>query len=159
MKKGGIFPMAKRLLSILMASLIMLVGFAFAEEDATGHSPVVILYNNDVHCGIDDAIGYAGLAAYKNAYIKAGYDVTLVDCGDAIQGAAIGTLSEGSYLVDIMNEIGYEVATIGNHEFDYGMDRFLELAESAEYTYVAANFTDMDGNTIFDPYTILELGT
>ena len=118
----------------------------------------MILYTNDVHCGIDDAIGYAGLTAYEKAFEKAGYVVAVADCGDAVQGAAIGTLSKGGYIVDIMNEVGYDVATIGNHEFDYGMDRFFELAEAAEYPYVSANFTTLDGEAVLPPYTVLELG-
>ena len=64
---------------------------------------IVVLYTNDVHCGIEDAIGYAGLAAYEKAFEKLGYTVALVDNGDAIQGGPIGTLSKGEYIVDIMN--------------------------------------------------------
>ena len=87
----------------------------------------MVLYTNDVHCGVDagtpeDTMGYANLAAYKHAMEEAHEHVVLVDAGDAIQGEAIGTLSNGSYLVDIMNQVGYDYATFGNHEFDYGMD-------------------------------------
>lgn len=149
--------MARKLLSILLILSVLLVGFAFAEETEAPR-PIVILYTNDVHCGIDDAIGYAGLAAYEKAYEKAGYDVALVDCGDSIQGAAVGTLSKGGYIIDIMNEVGYDVAIIGNHEFDYGMDRFMELKDAADFPYVSANFTDLEGNPVLDAYTILELG-
>ena len=70
----------------------------------------------------------------------------------------MGTLSKGAYIVDIMNYIGYDVATIGNHEFDYGMDQFMALRERAEYPYVAANFMDAEGKLVLDPYVILELG-
>ena len=133
--------MIRKILSVLMAIALLLCGFAFAEETAA-HQPVAILYTNDVHCGIDDNIGYSGLVAYKKAYEKAGYDVILVDDGDAIQGDAIGTISTGEYIVDIMNEAGYSVAAIGNHEFDYGMERF----------------TDLEGNAILTPYVIRELG-
>lgn len=63
--------------------------------------------------------------------------VTLIDAGDAIQGEAIGTLSKGSYISDIMDFIGYDYAVPGNHEFDYGMDTFLNLAERAGYEYSA----------------------
>ena len=130
--------MIKRLLALLLIVSMMIAGFAFAEA-ATEHAPVVILYTNDVHCGIDQGVGYAGVAAYKKAYAKAGYEVMLVDVGDAIQGEAVGTLSKGEYIVDIMNEVGYDVATIGNHEFDYGMDRLTELMGMAinEHHFVA----------------------
>ena len=144
-------------LAVLLIVSMMIAGFALAEE-APAHAPAVILYTNDVHCGIDDAIGYAGLAAYKKAYEKAGYDVLLADCGDAIQGAAVGTISKGEYIVDIMNEVGYSVATIGNHEFDYGMDQFMALKDKAQYDYVCCNFTDLEGNAVLTPYVIKELG-
>lgn len=151
--------MLKRFLILSLALMMALSGLALAEEaDAAASNGVVILYTNDVHCAIDTNIGYAGVAAYEKAYEDAGYDVLLVDCGDAIQGAAVGTLSTGEYIVDIMNEVGYDVATIGNHEFDYGVDRFNELAELAEYPYVSANFTDLEGNTILSPYVVLEAG-
>ena len=151
--------MLKRFLILSLALMMALSGLALAEEaDAAASNGVVILYTNDVHCAIDTNIGYAGVAAYEKAYEDAGYDVLLVDCGDAVQGAAVGTLSTGEYIVDIMNEVGYDVATIGNHEFDYGVDRFNELAEMAEYPYVSANFTDLEGNTILSPYVVLEAG-
>ncbi len=149
--------MLRKLLAVLLIVFMMIAGFALAEE-APAHAPAVILYTNDVHCGIDDAIGYAGLAAYKKAYEKAGYDVLLADCGDAIQGAAVGTISKGEYIVDIMNEVGYSVATIGNHEFDYGMDQFMALKDKAQYDYVCCNFTDLEGNAVLTPYVIKELG-
>ena len=149
--------MLRKLLAVLLIVSMMIAGFALAEE-APAHAPAVILYTNDVHCGIDDAIGYAGLAAYKKAYEKAGYDVLLADCGDAIQGAAVGTISKGEYIVDIMNEVGYSVATIGNHEFDYGMDQFMALKDKAQYDYVCCNFTDLEGNAVLTPYVIKELG-
>ena len=147
----------RKILSCLLALALLLSGLtAFAEETAA--KDVVVLYTNDVHCGIDENIGYAGLAAYKKAFAKAGYDVLLVDNGDAIQGGPVGTLSKGEYIIDIMNEVGYDVATIGNHEFDYGMDQFMALREKAKFPYVSANFTDLEGKPILDPFVIKEAG-
>lgn len=152
--------MLKKLLAVLLVVSMLMTGLAFAQEAETvvEHQPVVVLYTNDVHCGIEDAIGYAGLAAYEKAYEKLGYEVILVDNGDAIQGGPIGTLSKGEYIIDIMNAVGYDVATIGNHEFDYGMDVFMSLREKAEFPYISANFCDLEGNPILDPYVIKELG-
>lgn len=118
---------------------------------------IVILYTNDVHCGVDDNLGYAGLATVKNALEAQGKHVVLVDNGDAVQGDTIGTLSNGEYIIDIMNEAGYDVATPGNHEFDYGMDQFFALTEKANFPYVSANFVDADGNTVLDPYVIKDV--
>ena len=125
---------------------------------AATEGKIVILYTNDVHCGVEDNIGYVGLAKLKKALENAGNHVLLVDNGDALQGGTIGTLSKGAYIIDIMNAIGYDVATIGNHEFDYGVEQLLANVERANFPYVSANFTDAEGNPIFDAYKILEVG-
>ena len=121
-------------------------------ERAIPSQDIVILYTNDVHCGIDDNIGYAGLALYKRQMKRETPYVTLVDAGDAIQGAPIGTLSDGGYLIDIMNKVGYDFAVPGNHEFDYRMPRFLELAGKLDCGYYSCNFTSLaTGKPVFAP--------
>lgn len=145
----------KKLLSLALACAMIFSGCSAAPKALD--KDLVILYTNDVHCAVDDTIGYAGVAAYKAQLESAGNYVLLVDAGDAIQGGPIGTMSDGEYLVDIMNTTGYDIAVPGNHEFDYGMDKFLALAEKAEYEYISANFTDLSTNkTVFNPYTIKE---
>src|SRR5574344_1281862 len=96
------------LLAAVMAMSLTTVSLA-ADTTAVDKGDIVVLYTNDVHCGVDDNIGYAGLAAYKAEMLKATDYVTLADAGDAIQGAALGTLSKGEYLVDIMNQMNYDV--------------------------------------------------
>ena len=109
----------KKLIALLLA-VCMVLGLMTTVFAADGKSnDIVILYTNDVHCAVDDNIGYAGLAAYKKEMQAAYNYVALVDCGDSVQGDVIGTLSKGEYLVDIMNELGYDFASFGNHEFDY----------------------------------------
>lgn len=100
---------------------------------------IIILYTNDVHCAIDKNIGYAGLAAYKKQMQEKTPYVTLVDCGDAIQGDAIGLVSQGDYPLLLMNRAGYDFAVLGNHEFDYGMERLTEVIEAAEAQYLGCN--------------------
>jgi len=152
--------MKKRLTAGMLALCLALslFGTVFA---AGGQEGIVVLYTNDVHCAVDDNIGYAGLAAYK-AEMEALYgegNVTLVDAGDAVQGAAIGTLSKGEYIVEIMNEVGYDVLVPGNHEFDYGIDRMFELMEMHDGVVVCSNFVDLDtGKAVFDPYTVIDYG-
>lgn len=130
---------------------------------------IVILHTNDMHCAFDriaDAdgtrqLGFSGVAAYKKEMQAAhgAARVTLVDAGDAIQGGAVGTLSKGAYLVELMNASGYDFAVPGNHEFDYGMDNFLLLAkEKARFSYLCANFLDARGETVFAPYAIVDYG-
>lgn len=147
----------KWIFTLFLIAAVLACGFAFAQE-AAGGKPVVILYTNDVHCGIESGVGYAGLAAYEKAYAAEGYEVLLVDNGDAIQGGPIGTLSEGEYIIDIMNEIGYDIATIGNHEFDYGFDQLMDIVEMAEFPYICANFADARGELVFDAHAIMEVG-
>ena len=139
----------------LLASLF--VGFNSAGAFAEGEDQdILILFTSDVHCGIDQGWGYAGLYAVKENLSK-DYNVLLVDDGDAIQGEPIGTMTKGEAIIDIMNVMGYDVAIPGNHEFDYGMDRFLELAEKAEFPYISCNF-NKEGELVFEPWIMKEVG-
>ena len=153
----------KRFLSLLLLAAMVFTlfcGAAFAEE---GEAPersadVVILFTSDIHCGVDQGFGYAGLAGVRDYLAAKGDAVILVDDGDNIQGEPIGTMTKGESLVDLMNQAGYELAIPGNHEFDYGMDRFLELAtQKAKFEYISCNFNH-EGELVFKPYAIKELG-
>ena len=130
-----------------------------AEEpvEETPKTDVVILFTSDIHCGIDQGFGFAGLQQIRDYLVAQGKAVILVDDGDAIQGEPIGTMSKGEAIVDLMNQLGYEIAIPGNHEFDYGMDAFLALTEKADYSYISCNF-NKDGELVFEPYVIRELG-
>ena len=118
----------------------------------------IVLFTNDVHCGIRDGWGYAGVADLKKTLEAEGNEVILVDAGDHSQGGPIGSLTQGTAIIDIMNAVGYDLAIPGNHEFDYGMTQFLDvLAVRANYPYVSANFMDLTTNTpVFDAYKIIE---
>ena len=110
---------------------------------------------------MSDGLGYAGVAAYKAEMEQTHNFVTLVDCGDAIQGEPIGLLSAGSYLVDIMNEVGYDFATFGNHEFDFKLPRLAELTKLAKYEYLSCNFKYTGKGTSdisYKPYEIVDYG-
>lgn len=150
----------RRFLSLWLTLLMVFsltTGMTFTA--AAADHDIVVLYTNDVHCGVDDNIGYAGLALYKKQMLEQTPYVALVDAGDAIQGAPIGTLSDGGYLIDIMNKVGYDFAIPGNHEFDYGMPRFLELAGKLSCGYYACNFLDLrTGQPVFAPYKMMEFG-
>ena len=129
-------------------------------DEAANSENVVVLYTNDVHNGYlkdGDTLGYASLVSYMKQLEAAGYEVTLIDGGDAIQGGVIGTLSKGGYIADIMDYVGYDIAVPGNHEFDFGLDTFLDIAENASYDYISCNFIDIaTGETVFDPYKIVD---
>ena len=112
-------------------------------------SAVTILYTNDVHTYIDKKspeLTYAGIAALKQSYVDAGQNVLLVDAGDHIQGTAYGSMDDGETIIKLMSEAGYDLATPGNHEFDYGMDRAKELMRDADFPYLSCNWVDLRTN-------------
>lgn len=126
-----------------------------AEEEISDGSDVMILFTSDIHYGIDQGFGYAGLQQVRDTLEARGYQTILVDDGDAIQREAIGTISKGEAIIDIMNLLKYDIAIPGNHEFDYGMDRFLELTWKADFPYISCNFT-REGSLVFKPYKMIE---
>ncbi len=117
---------------------------------------LVILYTSDVHCGVDQGFGYAGLARIRDNLIAHGDEVILADGGDSIKGEMIGILTGGEAPVQLMNDMGYSLAVPGNHEFEYGMEQFLSLAKEAEFEYISCNF-NYKGELVFKPYVIREL--
>lgn len=151
----------KKLIALLLA-VCMVLGLmttVFATDEKS--NDIVILHTDDAHCGVNDNLGYAGVAAYKAEMKKTHNYVALVDCGDAIQGESIGTLSAGAYLVDIMNEVGYDFATFGNHEFDYKLPQLAKLTKQAKYQYLACNFKYIGKGTSdlnYKPYEIVTYG-
>lgn len=154
-------------LSAVALASLALPTRALADEPAIAEAaaqpgPIVIVHTNDVHCAVDDNLGYAKLVDYvgtMRSMYGAG-NVALVDAGDAVQGKAMGTLTNGEYLIDIMNKCGYEFAIPGNHEFDYGMTQFNTLVARAKAKYLSCNFTDLrTGNLMFDACAMREYGT
>ena len=163
--------MFKRSLSLLLSVFILLFTFipvlpahgegaaAPAEEAKDGKdiSDIVILYTSDVHCGFDKGFTLAGLQQIRDYLTSQGDTVILVDNGDSIQGGPSGTISKGQIPFDLMNKMGYSVAIPGNHEFDYGADRFLELAGEAEFEYISCNIT-RSGELLFKFVYVFRIG-
>ena len=147
----------KKLLSLLLAALMILGCCAApAEESAPAlQKDLIILFTSDVHCGVDQGWGMAGLYAVRENLSRS-FHVLLVDDGDAIQGEPLGSMTKGEGVIDVMNAMGYDIAIPGNHEFDYGVDRLLELAEKASFPYISCNF-HKEGRLVFDPYVIREI--
>ena len=122
---------------------------AFAEETNCffgDKADVTILYTNDVHTYIDNKSPkptYAAIAALKKSIEDTGRDVLLVDAGDHIQGTAYGSMDDGATIIELMNEAGYDLATLGNHEFDYGMARAKAVLREADFPYVSCNWVDL----------------
>ena len=137
------------LLLTLSMALSLTVTAAAAEEDG-----VTILYTNDVHTYIDQDLTYATVAAYKESL----EDVLLVDAGDHIQGTAYGGMDQGATIIELMNAAGYDLATLGNHEFDYDMEGCIAAMEAADFPYVSCNFySEADGirgENVLDSYVM-----
>ena len=135
---------------VTTAAAAMAVGAPAASACWTGEkSEVTILYTNDVHTYIDKQapeLTYAAIAALKQSYQDAGKKVLLVDAGDHVQGTAYGSMDQGASIIELMNAAGYDVATPGNHEFDYGMDRAKELMRDADFPYLSCNWVDLRTN-------------
>lgn len=128
--------------------------------DSDTNGSITIVYTNDVHSYIDnvikddedqvvgDGLRFSKIAAMVNDMRNDGENVLLVDAGDEIQGNVYGSMDEGATIIDIMNQTGYQLATPGNHEFDYGVTQFLKIAEQAKFPYVTCNFHATDGSQL-----------
>ena len=155
----------RRLLALLLAMVMMLAltVTAGAEEVTTtaAKNEITVIYTNDVHTYIDKTLSYATVSAMKQDYQKAGKQVLLVDAGDHIQGTAYGGMDEGKTIVQLMNAAGYDIATLGNHEFDYGMARALATVQEAKFPYVSCNFyhekNGVVGDPVLDSYKVFDM--
>ena len=151
----------------LVLSFVMILGLfpsVHAEEAPVlaNADDIVVYYTNDVHTYINGALSYDNIADLKTETAKQAAGVLLVDAGDAIQGTAYGSMDKGETIVKLMETAGYDLATLGNHEFDYGMERALEVALNGTVPYVSANFyhekDGVVGENVLDAYKIFEFG-
>ena len=153
-------------LFLVLAMALSLSGAALAAEGtAPAEDGVVVLYTNDVHTHIDNNVGegnengltYSKVAAYKDSLGNA----LLVDAGDHIQGTAFGSMDKGATIIELMNAAGYDLATLGNHEFDYDMEGALAAIEAADFPYVSCNFyheeNGVAGDNVLDSYQVFEV--
>lgn len=149
--------MKRRILAMLL-TVVMLMGLmvpAFAADEGKDLAgKTVILHTNDVHGNIKD---YAKVAALKQEYLDRGADVTLLDAGDFSQGSVYVSVSKGADAVTMMNAAGYELVTLGNHEFDFGVEQLLKNLNSAQFEVICANVMDSNGKLYYDPVAIREL--
>lgn len=119
-------------------------------------APIVIVYENDVHCAVD---GYAKLVGLREQYRAQTPYVTTVSCGDFVQGDIVGSVSRGENIVEIMNKVGYDVVTLGNHEFDFGISQMFKLTEALDASVISANFRNLRTNELsFPAYRIIRYG-
>lgn len=151
-----IFPLAAIITTLFIASCSKDETLSTPQPIDRPVTPIVIIYENDVHCAID---GYAKLAGLRNNYKKTTHHVATVSCGDFVQGNIVGSVTRGEAIIDIMNFIGYDVVTTGNHEFDFGIEHLLTLTKTLKADVVNANFSDLRNNKLlFEPYKIKRFG-
>ena len=147
-------------LTAFILSLVLLASVLFLFSScAKTTKDIAIIYTNDIHAGAEDNLGLATVAALKKDTIAEGYDTLLIDSGDLIQGSMFGTISKGKDMINLLDSCGYDIATLGNHDFDFGAGNILTLAKEAKCEYVCCNLKDLQtGEYPFEPYVIKEIG-
>ena len=164
--------MKKKMLALLLAAAMVmgLAAPAMAAEDTDSQDGVVVFYTNDVHTYIDNsytvdeesgqeapALRYSTVAALKASVPGS----LLVDAGDHVQGTAYGSMDKGATIIELMNAAGYDLATLGNHEFDYGMEGAMAAIEAADFPYVSCNFyheeNGVAGDPVLDAYQVFDV--
>lgn len=148
--------MKKKLLALLLCMILAAGLLSASAAEAEKAEDIVILYENDVHCSLE---GYSKLSAMKKELQLIHEYVGVVSSGDYIQGNSLGVISEGEYVVELMNLVGYDALTLGNHEFDYQLPRLQELAELMNTKPICCNFKKLgEEESFFEPYSIVSYG-
>lgn len=153
----------RKLLSILCSVLlIVLLSIPVSAANAEKSNDIVILYTNDTHAYIDGPLSFDTIGALKKNLEKQYRYVLLVDAGDHLQGTAFGSMDQGASVLKLMNKAGYDLATPGNHEFDYGMDTFLKRVQEAEFSYLSCNLyhqeDDVRGENLLESFQAYHFG-
>ena len=146
----------KKIISVILSIVFVLGIFPTVSFAAPNTENIIILYENDVHCAVE---GYSKLSAMKKELQERYAYVGVVSVGDYIQGSSLGAISQGEYIVELMNLVGYDALTLGNHEFDYRMDRLAELVYLMNTKPVCCNFQKIgETESYYEPYTIVSYG-
>lgn len=139
------------ILCLCILITVVLAVILFTQRSA--HEPIVILYENDVHCAVD---GYSKLLALKNECSGSYQYVGVVSSGDFVQGGTLGAVSKGEYIIELMNLVGYDAVALGNHEFDYLIPQLLELGDLSDAEFLSCNFWKIgEDRSYFEPYTMV----
>jgi len=145
-------------LLLVIAMIFSMTGAALAAEATDYTDKLVILHTNDSHSRVDTNLGFAAVAAAKSYYESLGANVLLLDAGDTLHGLPLANLSTGGNIVEIMNAVGYDAMAPGNHDFNYGTNRLLALADMMDFPLLSANYTTKAGKLVFDGSVVLEAG-
>lgn len=159
--------MKKRILSLLLVMILVLSNMSIVFADGavptsaqTDVKKITIIHTNDTHSRIldkDGGFGFAKIATIIKETKAKNPNTLVLDAGDTLHGLPIVNISEGSNAVKILNATGYDFMTLGNHDFNYGQERLLELKDMAEFSMLSANILDSKGNYVFKPYEIKDI--
>ena len=146
-----------KLLSLVLTLCMvvtMIPSMIFAQDNLSSKD-IVIMHTNDSHSRVDDKLGFTSVKSWKNYFEQNGNDVLLLDAGDTLHGLPIANLSKGQNIVKIMNEIGYDAMTAGNHDFNYGMSQLINLKNQMNFDFLVSNITK-DGKKTFTSSSVYE---
>ncbi len=147
----------RKLLSIMLLVVLIASGVTFADDHMTTFT---IVHTNDTHARIEegdyDGMGFAKIYTKVRMLEEEGKELLILDAGDTFHGQTIASLVEGESVVRVLNAIGYDAMTVGNHDFNYGQERLLELKDMIDFPMVSANIMK-DGENFLPPYTMTEI--
>ena len=151
----------KKVLSLVLAALLILSSFSFAFAQDAETVKITVIHTNDTHsrlAGTSSEIGFAKIAALVKEAKAANPNTLVLDAGDTLHGMPIVNISKGENAIKVLDAVGYDYMTLGNHDFNHGLERLLELKDMAAIGMLSANIEDKNGEYVFTPYVIEEIG-
>ena len=146
---------------LILTMVLSMFGTGFADTPDTGAKKIVILHTNDIHGRIESdnqaVMGLAKFSAWVKQQKEANPNTLVLDAGDIFHGLPIVTINKGESMAKIMDLIGYDAMTAGNHDFNYGYERLLELDQMTKFPVMGANVKKADGTSLLTPYVIKEV--
>lgn len=153
--------MNKRVLSLVLVLLLILSSFSFAFAQDAETTKITIIHTNDTHArlvGTASELGFAKIATLIKEAKEANPNTLVLDAGDTLHGMPIVNISKGENAIKVLEAAGYDYMTLGNHDFNYGKERLLELKDMTSVEMLSANILDENGDYLFTPYVIKEVG-
>jgi len=151
----------KKVLSLVLAALLILSSFSFAFAQDAETVKITVIHTNDTHSRLaktSSEIGFAKIAALVKEAKAANPNTLVLDAGDTLHGMPIVNISKGENAIKVLDAVGYDYMTLGNHDFNHGLERLLELKDMAAIGMLSANIEDKNGEYVFTPYVIEEIG-
>jgi 5'-nucleotidase/UDP-sugar diphosphatase len=151
----------KKVLSLVLVVLLILSSFSFVFAEDAETVKITVIHTNDTHSrlkGTDAEIGFAKIATLIKEAKEANPNTLVLDAGDTLHGMPIVNISKGENAIKVLEAAGYDYMTLGNHDFNYGKERLFELRDMSQVGMLSANIVDENGEYIFTPYVIEEVG-